>query len=278
MSAYSPAPIVVGVDGSPASWSALRAAASEAALHDRPLRVVHAYNWVPAQVTPSDDGLRETAEAVVERALALAGETSPGLRTTTRIIEGPATTALLRESCTAALLVIGDGGIRSRACLSVHSGAVQVAARADCPVLVTGEAASVDTSVLVGTDGSPVAERALDVAFDAAARRAAPLCVVRVWDSPNRSWDEDSDAAELTEAIAPWEEKYSIPARIHAEHGEPADILLREAEAAGLVVIAARGQRPHRGLLGSVSQRLLHRCPAPLVIVRGLAAAGESYA
>jgi nucleotide-binding universal stress UspA family protein len=278
MSAYSPAPIVVGVDGSRAGWSAVRAAASEAALHDRPLRIVHAYNWTPAQTTPSDDHCWETAEALLERAVSVARRAAPRLTTTTSIFEGPAVAALLRESRTAALLAIGDGGIGSRSCVSVHAGPVQIAARADCPVLVARETEPAGTSIVVGTDGSAAAEPALAFAFDAADRRGVPLTVVRVCDADGRSSDDGGrEAAELAQAIGPWEEKYSTPARVSFAHGNPADALLREAETAGLVVVAARGQRPHRGLLGSVSQRLLHRSPAPLVIVRGPAGTGEWF-
>ncbi|MCT9080173.1 universal stress protein, partial [Streptomyces fulvoviolaceus] len=42
-------PVIAGVDGSAESLAAAEWAAREAARRDRPLRLVHAWNWHPRQ-------------------------------------------------------------------------------------------------------------------------------------------------------------------------------------------------------------------------------------
>lgn len=46
-------PMVVGVDGSESSLGAVDWAADEAALHEVPLRIVHAYRWDRYEAPPS---------------------------------------------------------------------------------------------------------------------------------------------------------------------------------------------------------------------------------
>ncbi|HEU4349724.1 MAG TPA: universal stress protein, partial [Actinoplanes sp.] len=114
-------------------------------------------------------------------------------------------------------------------------------------------------------------ERTLDFAFDAAARRGANLVVLRAATSATGAGAEDHDEfSYLADLVAPREDKYRVTARIRVLQGDPAAVLVAEAERAGLVIVGARGQRPYGGLLGSAAQALLHHCSAPLILVRGL--------
>jgi nucleotide-binding universal stress UspA family protein len=264
MSTQPLAPIVVGVDGSPSGLAAVPAAAVEALLHARPLRIVHAFNG-PDQPERPDRRPHDGAEEILNRAADQARRSFPSVLVTTHLIEGPAIQVLLRQSRSAALLALGGGKLSSQQCLPVDADVVQIAARADCVVLIARDAQTTGETVAVGTDGSPSADLAVEFAFDAAARRAAALVVVRAWDTPGPA----PAAHDLTETLEPWERKYAVRARAQVRRGDPGEVLLREAHTAGLLVIAARGQRPHRALLGSTAQRLLHRCPSPLVIVHG---------
>ena len=93
-------PVVVGVNESPASLSAVRAAARQAMMYGRELRIVHACNWLPTY-RPHP---RRTADAILDQAVMVADDVAPGLRITTRMLEGAPATLLLRESRMAALM------------------------------------------------------------------------------------------------------------------------------------------------------------------------------
>ena len=143
MNSANNAAVVVGVDGSEPALRAVRLAATEAARRQRPLRVVHGFIWPllhvpvsPAPDAPPGGGLRHQAEELVEAAVAEAEATVPGLSISGEIIDGEAAAVLVGESPTAALIVLGDRGLGGFSALVVGSVAVQVAAYADCPVLV----------------------------------------------------------------------------------------------------------------------------------------------
>ncbi|MEO3743980.1 universal stress protein [Plantactinospora sp. B5E13] len=264
--------VVVGVDGSPLSLSAVRLATQEAARHSRPLRIVHAFNWVadPAEPMPAEP--RRPAEELLDHAIVVATRTRPEVPVSTALIEGPVLTTLLRESGSAALLVIGDGGLTLNPDVPADSDAtaVQLAARAGCSVLVVREELPAPGPVMVGVDGSASSLCALDFAFDTATRRSTELVVVQVWDPDVRTGAVPPEAAEqLAESVAPWQRKYpSVAVRQEVRTGAPESALLKEARRAEIVVVSARGDEPWRGMLGAVSQAMLYHSPAPVIVVR----------
>ncbi|SDY39625.1 Nucleotide-binding universal stress protein, UspA family [Micromonospora pattaloongensis] len=263
--------IAVGVDGSESSLRAVRLAAHEAALQRRPLRIVHALNWIPDQSAPSDGEPRPAAEALVNRAAALAEQVAPGLETEVAIGEGTLTGTLLRESNLAGLIVLGDGGLDRHTCLPLDAPAVQLASRSKCSVMLArGEQTGDEGPVLVGVDRSAGGERALEFAFEAAANRRAELVVVRALDS-DAPEDADVTAAQLAEAVGPWQEKYSgVTTRRHVLAGEPPQVMVAQSKSAALVVVGARGEHPVRTPLGSVTQAVLHHAPCTTVVVRAI--------
>jgi nucleotide-binding universal stress UspA family protein len=264
-------PVVVGVDGSALSLSAVRLAAREAARHRRALRIVHSFNWEADQAELPAVDLRHPAEHVVERAIAVGAEAAPDVPISGAIIEGPAVTTLLRESGDAALLAIGDGGLAGCTCVPVDATAVQIAARAGCSVLVVRENPQPPGPVLVGVDGSTTCRAALELAFDTAARREAELVVVQAWDPVEPpAGGEAGITARLTATLEPMRREYpTVPVASRVLAGDPKDVLVHESRTAELVVASARGDQPWRGMLGAVSQALLYHSPAPVIIVRG---------
>jgi nucleotide-binding universal stress UspA family protein len=264
-------PVVVGVDGSPLSLSAVRLAAREAAKHGRALRIVHSFNWEPEPGVMPTVELRQPAEHMIERAIAVGAEAAPEVPISGAIVEGPAVTTLLRESGDAVLLAIGDGCLAERTCVPLDATALQIAARAGCSVLVARENPPPPGPVLVGVDGSETCQAALELAFDAAARRAAELIVVWAWDpvEPPAS-GEAGITARLTAALEPMRHKYPmVPVVPRVLAGDPKDVLVQQSRTAELVVASARGEQPWRGMLGAVSQALLYHSPVPVIIVRG---------
>lgn len=284
------APVVVGVDGSPSALDAVRVAAREAAARHRPLRVVHAFIWPlygvplgPVPAAPPDAGLRHEAEKLVAEAVDEAGKVSAELTVTGAVVDGPATPVLLRESRDAALLVLGHRGLGGFAELLVGSSAVQVTARADCPVLVIRDEPRADGPVVVGVDGSPLSTEAIGFAFAEAAQRGTSLVAVHAWlypapvgpgDIVPLAYEPEALAAEegrvLAESLAGWSEQYpQVPVRQRLVAGAPARVLVEESTDAQLTVVGAHGRGAFRGLLlGSVSHAVLHHARSPLAIVR----------
>ncbi len=139
--------IVVGVDGSDFSTTALRLAGRLARSLDAPLAVVTCLgtsdlflaSHLPEESTPTTTELEETAKRLVDESLdrAFGGDVPEGLTRTVKF--GPPAKVLVEESRDAQLLVVGRrgrGGFLAQIMGSV-SGAC--AAHAHCPVLVVGE-------------------------------------------------------------------------------------------------------------------------------------------
>ncbi|AGL16951.1 universal stress protein [Actinoplanes sp. N902-109] len=122
MTTLAGAPVVAGVDGSARSLAAVEAAASEAALRNRPLRLIHAFAWPPVP------GQRRASAPVMT-----GGERSA---TSVRALEFAAETGLLAEWSAQAQLVEGDRGHGGFAGLLLGSVSQYLVHRAACPLVV----------------------------------------------------------------------------------------------------------------------------------------------
>ncbi|GAA3337466.1 hypothetical protein GCM10020358_13840 [Amorphoplanes nipponensis] len=145
---------------------------------------------------------------------------------------------------------------------------MHVAARAACSVLIARAGHPPGRCVVVGVNGSSASERALDFAFDTAARSGAGLVVVRAGGGGG-----DDQRRHLADLVGVREDKYRIRARTRVLPHDPAAALVAESAQAGLLIVGARGRQRYGGLLGSVAQTLLHHSSAPLVLVRTLVTA-----
>jgi nucleotide-binding universal stress UspA family protein len=131
--------VVVGVDGSPESRSALRWAARIADAIDARLEVllawefVPSYGWgaVPPPPIPHAELENQLAKIVTE---VFEGKVPSGL--ISRVVEGSAASSLVAESKNAQLVVVGSRGHGGFAGLLLGSVSAKVAEHAACPVLV----------------------------------------------------------------------------------------------------------------------------------------------
>lgn len=143
-------PIVVGIDGSDASREALRWAAEEARLRSAPLVAVYAWSFIPPQ-TIGDPGLlavpagdfpgqleaeREAASGTLEAAVADALAAAPGIGVDQRLVEGDPGDALVKESESAQLVVVGSHGRSGIQAALLGSVSRHVTTHAACPVVV----------------------------------------------------------------------------------------------------------------------------------------------
>ena len=120
----SPRPIVVGVDGSPASQAALEWAAGQAAVCGAPLRVVHAIDAAESYAS---------GRRIVEHATAVARTLTPDLTVRCATPMRSARVALVEESRHAQLLVIARPA-RGQSRVATH-----VAMHATCPVVLVSD-------------------------------------------------------------------------------------------------------------------------------------------
>lgn len=135
--------IVVGVDGSPGSRTALTWAAAEAAGHGADLVVVNA--WEHTLMPPSGsvsvsehqvpDASQRTSDDLLQVIKEELGEDPPVL-VQPRVKQGRPAKVLIDESAEADLLVVGNRGHGGFAGLVLGSVSQHVAAYAKCPVTV----------------------------------------------------------------------------------------------------------------------------------------------
>lgn len=290
MSTAPSAPIVVGVDGSPESRVAVDWAAREAALHGLGLRMVHvltppavmAFPEVPmpaGYLNWQEDEGRKILEAMSETAR----DAAPDLEIVTEMISGPSVPTLVEASRDAHLIVVGcrGRGALARGLLgSVSTGLVH---HAFCPVAVIhDEDPTVPhpalASVVVGVDGSPASDRALEVAFVEASLRGVDLVAVHAWSDstvfefPGTDWSTLQAMGEetLSERLSGWQERFpDVLVRRVVVADRPAHQLLEQAATAQLLVVGSHGRGGFAGmLLGSVSTAVVHAAKMPVLVVR----------
>jgi nucleotide-binding universal stress UspA family protein len=136
-------PVLVGVDGSPASALALEFAAEEAALRDTELVALHV--WTGNDSTELNDELPMAYEfwegeqeegRVLAEALAGIAERYPDLRVRRQVERGSARRLLTDRSRTAQLVVVGSRGHGGFAGLLLGSVGQHLLHRAGCPTAV----------------------------------------------------------------------------------------------------------------------------------------------
>lgn len=132
------APIVVGVDGSPESVLALRAAGRLAGALGCPVKAVAAWHLEPVYgpYAVSDWNGESVMRQELQRALADAFGAEPPAGLASKCCRGRAAAVLLEESREAQMLVVGSRGHGGFAGLLLGSVSSACAAHAACPVLV----------------------------------------------------------------------------------------------------------------------------------------------
>lgn len=284
--------IVVGVDGSPQSKAAVDWAAREAAMRGSRLTLVHVLTdpsiaaWVDAPV-PKDYWRRATerAQDLLDEANRIAGEALPTGSTITvdqELATGRPQSELEHLSKDAERIVVGSRGLGSVQRVLLGSVSSGLAHHAHCPVVVIHEKDSlknhsVQAPVVVGIDGSPASERAVEIAFDEASRRGVDLIALHTWlestdDFIGSGWSKVRAQADktLAERLAGWQERYpDVAVRRVVKMDNPARELLEVAESAQLLVVGSHGRGGIAGLvLGSVSSVVVQCARIPVIVAR----------
>jgi nucleotide-binding universal stress UspA family protein len=261
------APVVVGVNGTAAGLAAVRLGAREAVARGRELRILHVFSW-PGQAPETYGWARRAAAGVVDEAVVTARRSTPGVHVEGVLVDGLPIRALLQQSRTAELVILGDGDLASSPRVPIDSVLLQTVSRAWCPVVVARGLRPPAGPLLAAVDGSPTSLLALALAAAESKRRRVAVEVVHVADG-----DEAAGRAILEAAVA------TVPqlryARTRLLTGDPAGTLIRASRHARMMIVGPRGQ-DGATLLGAVAQELLRRCACPTVFVHR-ASADEPY-
>ena len=289
------AALVVGVDGSEGSRAALIWSAQEAHRRQLPLRIVAAGGLdavMPATASELWGHLwahqESWANDVVNEAAELARQTAPVEPQTAVYLKETAVIALQGEAESAGLLVVGSRGRGAAIASRLGSTAIVLTQQASCPVVVVpGGPVDMETGgdVVVGVDGSPTSQRAVEFAVAEAALRKTGLTAVHAWTLPwlrstlsirhevvnvTRPAMQQEAAAVLSESLAEIRQKHpAVPVVEQVVEERPAVALVEASHDAPLLVVGSRGRGGISGLLlGSVSHAVLHQAPCPVAVIR----------
>ncbi|MEV0237488.1 universal stress protein [Nonomuraea sp. NPDC050786] len=273
--------ITVGVDGSRTAWSALAWAAEDAERRGLPLRIVHVSEpWSaehPLGASSDEKTLGEQCERLLADAAEQARALAPEARISTLLLAGAVIERLKTESETADTVVVGSRGRGGFSGLVLGSVGLSLAGYAKCPLVVVRTLPHGGSGeVVVGYDGSPCADMAVEYALVQAAARHARLRVLHGRRYPVMAPHPAGygplpvdETPEIGQRLIACGEKYpdiELIESIVSEHPVPA--LAKASRAADLVVLGSRGLGGFTGLmLGSVSHGVLHRAYCPVAVV-----------
>ncbi|WP_327068615.1 universal stress protein [Kitasatospora sp. NBC_01302] len=281
--------VVVGVDPGHPSRLVLAWAADEAHRRDLPLRLVLACRPpTPVSARPllwaeaEDEArlIRAAGERILGEAARFAAERHPAVVVDTVLVDGEPAEVLRSEEQGAALLVLGSQRLSAvRELFTAGSVAVSLIACAGCPVVVVRDpehATRQPPYLVVGVDGSPVSQAAVDYAFEAASRRGAGLRAIFGLHTASPDQVDEHRAEQearrvLAEATAGRAQVYpDVDVTHEVVRGHPVAVLSEASEHALALVVGTRGHGGFTGmLLGSVSQGVLHHARCPVVVVPG---------
>ncbi len=280
--------VLIGVDGSEDSRTALRWAAVVADALRLPLRALWAWQYpTDALLTVGRIELPSPARSdeLVEAQLAHLVEEVLGDEATDVVLEvarGPAAQALLGAAeRRPAMIVVGSRGLGGFKGLLLGSVSRQLAEHAPGPVTIVRHMAPVPPvrleTVVAGTDGSQDAARGLRYAADIAAKAGAELVVAHATGTgdvvDSRAVDPQVDLDLRWERVEEWcadLRTTGVDYDVALVEGDARTALLDLARdrSADLLVVGSRGHGPvGRLLLGSVATSLAQHSELPVTIV-----------
>lgn len=123
-------------------------------------------------------------------------------------------------------------------------------------------------TVVIATDASASAERAVGTALDLAERFDAAVHVLSVLDD-----DDATHEQTVRTMLARFGERTDRPVTTAVRRGDPVEVIIEYADRvdADVVATGTRGRDgPFSYHLGSVAEAIVRRCPVPVLTVREL--------
>jgi nucleotide-binding universal stress UspA family protein len=273
--------VVVGVDGSERNRAAIGWAIAEAMATGRPLNLVHV---VDERRVPSPFHGLETEDqhawSVLDAVESELPEDAPTVIVRKEVAVGHVATTLLDRSANQAALVVGRRGFGRFVRLLIGSTSLDVASRADVPVVVVPDRWSIDEHqsdpVVVGVGPGQLQPDVLQVAFAEARLRHVPLIAAHGRDEsagPGPAATGGGAATgpdgHLEEALDTYAKAFPDVVMSVVDHpAHPLSVLLDEVGPGQLLVLGRhRGGRREGFPFGSVAHSVLHYADVPVAIV-----------
>lgn len=205
----------------------------------------------------ADRALREAVKAAGDAGVDAAAEL---------LLGGDPSPVLLDEGSRSDLLVVASHGGSRAGGIALGSTASTAVHRAKVPVLIARrppESAPFPKRILVATDGSADAERAVEIAARIGHRYGSRVYLLSVDPEPHGDPKRIAvDAVNLTAELG------AEPIVMRASgHAHERILETAAAESVSLVAVGSRGLTGVRAL-GSVSERVAHRAPCSVLVAR----------
>ena len=279
---FTPPSIVVGIDGSRGAVRAALWAIDEAVSRDIPLRLMCAIEPPTSGAVDPQAEARQlaSAESAVRSAANAVEATERQVKLEIEILHGRPIATLVQASRAAAMICVGEVGLKHFDHDRIGSTATALVTTAHCPVaIVRGSQQATGPSsgwVVVEVDESPDSAAVLQFGVQEARLRGAPLRVLSAWQS--RYTDvHDSHAvsdgnrmvrAQLDRRLSHWKHQYpDLDARPVAIHGSVLNYLAKHDEDIQLIVVGARNAEDIEELLGPTGSAALHNTDCSVLVV-----------
>jgi nucleotide-binding universal stress UspA family protein len=284
--------IMVGLDGSPGSVSALGWALREAALRDAPIEARYVWQTpslaysAPGFVPFSETEVEDQGRRLLEKALCSLPE-ARNVQVGLRVNGGNPAEGLAQATHEpdVVMLVVGTRGHGGVAGLLLGSVSHSLTHTSSKPLVIVPKdwsetvPSDIPPRLVVGVDGSRSADDALRWAAEEAVLRGCPLEVVMVWPSPvlptyhpygcqPEEPDRYSRVRELLEGAVSRLDTGAAQLELSVAEGSPARTLVRLANGTEMLVVGTRGfGRAHETVSGSVSHACSHRATVPIAVI-----------
>lgn len=236
-------------------------AIDEAVSRDIPLRLVYAIEPSSSDADPQDEVRRlASAELAVRYAANAVEATERPVKVEVEILPGQPIATLVDASRAAAMICVGEVGLKHFDHDRIGTTATTLVTTAHCPVaIVRGSERAAGPGpgwVVVELDESPDSAAVLQFGVAEARLRKAPLRVLGSW------------RAQLDRRLSHWTHQYpDLDARPVAVHGSVLNYLAKHGEEIQLVVVGARNAEGVEELFGPTGSAALHNTDCSVLVV-----------
>ena len=284
--------IMVGLDGSPGSTSALGWAIREAPLRSASVEALYVWQTpslaysAPGFMPLSETEIEDQGRRILENALSSMPE-ALDVKVYLRVNEGNPAEVLAKAAHEpdVVMLVVGTRGHGGVAGLLLGSVSHSLTHTSSKPLVIAPKdwsatpPSDVRPRIVVGVDGSRPADNALRWAAEEAVVRGCPLEVVMVWPSPvlptyhpygcqPEEPDRYSRVREVLERAVSRVDTGAAQLELSVVEGSAARTLVRVADRTEMLVVGSRGfGRAHEAVSGSVSHACSHRATGPIAVI-----------